>query len=51
MLKDGTFYHDLGQDHFRKTAPEARAIQFAKQIEKLGYICTLVQATKEEVSV
>ena len=37
MLRDGTFYHDLGQDHFRKTSPQARATQLARQIEKLGY--------------
>ena len=51
MLRDGTFYHDLGQDHFRKTSPQARATQLARQIEKLGYSCTIGKEPKEVVSV
>ena len=51
MLRDGTFYQDLGADHFRKTAPETMAARLAAQITKLGFTCVLTPATAEEVSV
>jgi len=50
MLKDGTFYRDLGANHFQ-TSPEAHAKKLAIQIEKLGYTCTLTQRTEQLVSV
>ena len=51
MLRDGTFYQDLGADHFRRASPEDQAIRLARQIAKLGFTCTLVPATAGEVSV
>ena len=41
MLRDGTFYHDLGAEHFRRISPEAQANRLAKLITKLGFTCTL----------
>lgn len=41
MLRDGTFYHDLGADHFRKSSPEAHAQRLARQIAKLGFACEI----------
>jgi hypothetical protein len=41
MLREGTFYHDLGADHFRRTAPETAAARLAAQINKLGFACTI----------
>ena len=51
MLRDGTFYQDLGADHLRRASPEDQAIRLARQIAKLGFTCTLVPATAGEVSV
>jgi transposase len=51
MLRDGTFYQDLGADHFRKTAPETIAARLAAQITRLGFTCVVTPATAEEVSV
>lgn len=44
MLRDGTFYHDLGPDHFRRLSPETQANRLAKMIAKLGFTCTLAPA-------
>ena len=41
MLRDGTFYHDLGAGHFHRISPEAQANRLAKLITKLGFTCTL----------
>jgi transposase len=41
MLRDGTFYHDLGAEHFRRISPEAQANRLAKLITKLRFTCTL----------
>jgi len=51
MLRDGTFYHDLGADHFRRTAPEVQANRLARQIAKLGFTCTILPTAELEVSV
>jgi transposase len=51
MLQDGTFYQDLGADHFRKTAPETIAARLAAQITRLGFTCVITPTTAEEVSV
>ena len=48
MLRDGTFYQDLGPDHFNRTTPETQANRLARQIAKLGFTCTIAPA---EVSV
>jgi transposase len=44
MLRDGTFYQDLGADHFHRYAPEVQANRLARQIAKLGFKCTLTPA-------
>ena len=41
MLNDGTVYADLGPDHFRKTQPMTRAKALARQIERLGFTCSI----------
>src|SRR3954453_1713689 len=46
MLRDGTFYQDLGPDHLRRATPEAQASRLARQITKLGFTCTLAPAHK-----
>jgi len=51
MLIDGTFYQDLGADHFRRTAPETAAARLAAQIIKPGFTCVGIPAQAEEVSV
>ena len=51
MLRDGTFYRDLGADHFRRAAPEMQANRLARQIAKLGFTCTISPAAEREVSV
>jgi hypothetical protein len=51
MLRDGTFYQDLGADHFRKTAPETTAARLAAQIIRLGFTCVVTPAPAERVSV
>jgi transposase len=38
MLRDGTFYHDLGPDHFRRRAGSDRTAHLIKQLTTLGYI-------------
>jgi transposase len=49
MLRDGTFYHDLGPDHFHRASPKAQAQRLVSQIEKLGFVCTLTDADPEVV--
>jgi transposase len=44
MLRNGTFYADLGPDHFRHISPELQAARLAKQIAKLGFTCTVAPA-------
>ncbi len=51
MLRDGTFYQDLGAHHFRRTSPESQAQRLARQIAQFGFICTITPATEEAVSV
>jgi transposase len=41
MLRDGTFYRDLGSDHFQAASPQIQAERLARQIAKLGFTCTL----------
>ena len=45
MLADGTVYADPGPDHFRRTEPMTRAKTLAKQIERLGFTCSISIAT------
>ncbi len=51
MLRDGTFYHDLGAQHFNRTSPETQAGQLARQIKRLGFTCVLGPQAKQAVSV
>jgi transposase len=44
MLRDGTFYADPGPDHFRRTEPMIRAKALARQIERLGFTCSISAA-------
>src|SRR5487761_953604 len=45
MLRDGTFYQDLGPNHFRRDSPEEHANRLVRQIAKLGFSCVLTPAT------
>jgi len=49
MLRDGTFSHDLGPDHFHRASPEAQARRLAGQIAKLGFVCTITEPQPELV--
>jgi hypothetical protein len=52
MLRNGTFYRDLGPDHFQTASPHAQAQRLASKIAKLGFICTITEdQTVEPVSV
>ena len=48
MLRDGTFYHDLGAGHFHRDSAEDRAKRLARQIVALGFV---TPTTGEVVSV
>ena len=49
MLKDGTSYADPGPEHLRKSQPATRAKALARQIERLGFTCSISSA--EPVSI
>jgi len=49
MLADGAFYADPGPDHFRRSEPMTRAKALARQIERLGFTCSI--STVEPVSI
>lgn len=51
LAGDGTFYRDLGADHFRRATPEVQASRAARQIAKLGFTCTILPTAEMEVSV
>src|SRR3954470_15317813 len=51
MLRDGTFYQDLGAEHFRRVSPETQANRLAGQIAKLGFDCVLTPAAASPISV
>ena len=50
MLRDGTFWRDLGPDHFHRRSPEQQAHSLARQIAKLGFTCSIAPS-KVPVSV
>jgi transposase len=50
ILRDGTFWHDLGPHHFHRRSPEQQANHLARQIAKLGFACTITPQS-EPVSV
>jgi hypothetical protein len=37
MLKDGTFYNDLGPAHFNRRRPETQARRLVKRLAELGF--------------
>jgi transposase len=41
MLKNGTFYADLGPDHFRARSRQTHAQRLLRQLERLGYTVNL----------
>ena len=49
MLRDGTFYRDLGADHFQTASPKAQAQRLASKIAKLGFSCTITDPTKGDL--
>jgi transposase len=44
MLKDGTFYQDLGPDYRRPKNPERAAMNLASRIRSLGYVVDIKKA-------
>ena len=44
MLKDGTFYQDLGPDYRRPRNPERTATNLANRIRSLGYVVEIKKA-------
>jgi hypothetical protein len=50
MLREGTFWRDLGPNHFHRRSPEQQAQHLARQIAWLGFACTIT-AQPEPVSV
>ena len=51
MLRDGTFYLDLGADHFNRATAEVQANRLIRRIANLGFACTLTPLRQEAVSV
>jgi len=49
MLRDGTFYRDLGPDHFQTVSSQTKAEQLARQIERLGFTCRIAPAPEGRV--
>jgi transposase len=41
MLKDGTFYQDLGAAHFQRSRPDAQARRLVKRLADLGFSAEL----------
>jgi transposase len=50
MLRDGTFYQDLGANHLNRASAETRANRLVRQIASLGFTCVLTPCA-ETVSV
>jgi transposase len=48
MLRDGTFYHDLGPDHLQSNTPEAQAKKLAQKITRLGFSCQIAPTQQAE---
>jgi transposase len=44
MLKDGTFYEDLGAVHFDRRRPETQARRLVKRLAELGFSVELKPA-------
>jgi len=41
MLKDGTMYHDLGCDHFKRHSTDQQKKRLVKRLSELGYAVEL----------
>ena len=41
MLKDGTMYHDLGCDHFKRHSTDQQKNRLVKRLSELGYAVEL----------
>ncbi len=50
MLRDGSFWHELGADYVHRRSPEQQARHLARRIEKLGFTCSIT-AQAQPVSV
>jgi transposase len=50
MLRDGTFYQDLGANHLNRASAETRANRLVRRIASLGFTCVLTPCA-ETVSV
>jgi hypothetical protein len=48
MLRDGTFYQDLGADYFQKDTPYAQAKKLAQRIAALGFNCSIAPTTEAQ---
>lgn len=51
MLRDGTFYQDLGANYLDRRSAKDRANRLAKQIASLGFTRVIPPATPDPVSV
>ena len=51
MLRDGTFYQDLGANHFQHAAPDTLAARLTTKLRKLGFSVLITKNTAEHVSV
>ena len=51
MLRDGTFYQDLGANHFNRSPPEDQANRVARKIASLGFNCVLTPIKDGDVCV
>jgi hypothetical protein len=47
MLRNGTFYQDLGADYFQTETPQAQARKLAQRISKLGFNCSITPKAGE----
>jgi transposase len=41
MLKDGTMYHDLGSDHFKRYSTDQQKNRLVKRLSELGFAVEL----------
>jgi hypothetical protein len=46
MLKDGTMYHDLGSDHFKRRSTDQQKKCLVKRLSELGYAVELRPLTE-----
>jgi transposase len=51
MLRDGTFYQDLGANHLNRASAQTQANRLVRQIARLGFTCVLTPLPEQTVSV